>query len=49
MKSIKPLLALLLLVSLSACNTMAGVGQDVQQAGSAVEGAAEDCGDANGC
>lgn len=49
MKAAKPLFALLLLFSLTACNTMAGVGRDVESAGNAVEEAAEDCGDANGC
>jgi predicted small secreted protein len=28
-------------VSLSACNTMRGIGQDVQKAGSAIEDAAK--------
>lgn len=35
-----PLLAVALMVS--ACNTIAGVGRDVQAAGSAVTGAAND-------
>jgi|FrelakmetLWP11LW_1041352.scaffolds.fasta_scaffold551436_2 entericidin A len=42
----KKLVSILLLVSfalsLSACNTMAGVGKDVQKAGEAVEDAAKD-------
>lgn len=32
--------------SLTACNTMAGVGKDVQDAGEVVEDKAEDCKDA---
>jgi predicted small secreted protein len=34
-------LGLLAVVSLSACNTMRGIGQDVQKAGSAIEDAAK--------
>ncbi|MFC3551408.1 entericidin A/B family lipoprotein [Lysobacter cavernae] len=39
------LLALFSMGSLSACNTVAGAGKDVQKAGEAVEGAAKDCSD----
>ena len=50
----KRLISLMLLVamsagtltSLTACNTMAGVGKDVQDAGEVVEDKAEDCKDA---
>lgn len=41
MKLIATLLACAALVSLSACNTVKGVGQDVQRAGSAIEDAAK--------
>ncbi|MBU8975736.1 MULTISPECIES: entericidin A/B family lipoprotein [unclassified Lysobacter] len=46
----KRLMALLLLAlfstgTLSACNTMAGAGKDVQKAGEKVEDKAEDCKD----
>ena len=34
-------LSLMAVVSLSACNTMRGLGQDVQKAGSAIEDAAK--------
>jgi len=34
-------LSLVAVVSLSACNTMRGLGQDVQKAGSAIEDAAK--------
>jgi len=34
-------LGLVAVVSLSACNTMRGIGQDVQKAGSAIEDAAK--------
>ena len=34
-------LALVAVVGLSACNTMRGIGQDVQKAGSAIEDAAK--------
>jgi predicted small secreted protein len=34
-------LALVAVVGLSACNTMRGLGQDVQKAGSAIEDAAK--------
>jgi predicted small secreted protein len=35
------ILGLVAVVSLSACNTMRGIGQDVQKAGSAIEDAAK--------
>ena len=35
------ILSLVAVVSLSACNTMRGIGQDVQKAGSAIEDAAK--------
>ena len=34
-------LSLVAVVSLSACNTMRGIGQDVQKAGTAIEDAAK--------
>ncbi|HEX5806212.1 MAG TPA: entericidin A/B family lipoprotein [Macromonas sp.] len=37
MKKITALLALCCLVALTGCNTMRGFGEDVQQAGSAIE------------
>lgn len=40
------LLALFSMGTLSACNTMAGVGEDVQKVGEKVEDKAEDCKDA---
>jgi len=48
----KRLFALLLLAmfstsALTACNTMAGAGKDVQKAGEKVEEKAEDCKDAH--
>jgi predicted small secreted protein len=47
----KRLIALMLLcvfstATLTACNTMAGAGKDVQKAGEKVEEKAEDCKDA---
>ncbi|KAF1013523.1 MAG: hypothetical protein GAK31_03673 [Stenotrophomonas maltophilia] len=47
MKRIIPglLLALLSVGALSGCNTIAGAGKDVQRAGQAVEGTANDCRD----
>lgn len=39
------LLSLFSLSMLSACNTMAGAGKDVQKAGEKVEDKAEDCKD----
>jgi len=41
MKQIAPLLLLAGLLALSGCNTVKGVGQDVQKAGSAIENAAK--------
>jgi entericidin A len=48
----KRLIALMLLVAfssatLTACNTMAGAGKDVEKAGQKVEQKAEDCKDAH--
>ena len=48
----KRLISLLLLAAfssgvLTACNTMAGAGKDVQKAGEKVEEKAEDCKDAH--
>lgn len=46
----KRVMALLLLVlyagALTACNTMAGVGRDIEAAGDKIEDKAEDCKDA---
>ena len=47
----KRLIALMLLAmfsmgTLTACNTMAGVGKDVESAGDKIEDKAEDCKDA---
>lgn len=39
------LLSLFSISTLSACNTMAGAGKDVQRAGEKVEDKAEDCKD----
>jgi predicted small secreted protein len=39
------LMSLFSIGSLTACNTMAGAGQDVQKAGEKVEDKAEDCKD----
>lgn len=46
-KTVAPLLALAALgvVSLSACNTVQGAGEDLQQAGETVEETAEDLND----
>jgi predicted small secreted protein len=41
MKQIAPLLLLAGLLALAGCNTVKGVGQDVQKAGSAIENAAK--------
>ena len=41
------LLALFSSATLTACNTMAGAGKDVQKAGEKVEQKAEDCKDAH--
>jgi predicted small secreted protein len=49
-KITSPLIALAALVgaaSLSACNTVEGVGEDVRQAGEAVDEAAEEANDGN--
>jgi predicted small secreted protein len=46
-KKITPLIALTAMVgalSLSACNTVEGVGEDIQQAGETVEDTAHDVG-----
>jgi entericidin A len=40
------LLALFSMGTLTACNTMAGVGRDVESAGDKIEDKAEDCKDA---
>lgn len=40
------LLALFSMGTLTACNTMAGVGKDVESAGEKIEDKAEDCKDA---
>lgn len=47
--ALKPFALVLLLLSLTACNTVAGVGRDVEAVGDAVEDTAQDCGDADGC
>jgi entericidin A len=39
------LLALFSMGTLTACNTMAGAGEDIQQAGDALENEAKDCKD----
>ena len=39
MKNLTTLLPLALAIMLSACNTVRGVGQDVQKAGTAIENA----------
>ena len=41
MKKFTAIAAAILLVMLSGCNTIKGVGQDVQKAGSAIENAAK--------
>ena len=41
------MLALFSTATLTACNTMAGAGKDVQKAGEKVEQKAEDCKDAH--
>ena len=41
------MLAMFAAAWLTACNTMAGAGKDVQKAGEKVEEKAEDCKDAN--
>ena len=40
MKLISTLLILVFAVTLSACNTMAGAGKDIQKGGEKIEGAA---------
>ena len=37
----KLIVLILAAVALSACNTMAGMGQDIQKAGETIEGAAK--------
>lgn len=39
------LLAMFSMGSLSACHTMAGVGEDIEEAGDSLEDEAEDCED----
>ena len=39
MKKIASLLLIVLVVTLAACNTIKGMGQDVQKAGSVIENA----------
>lgn len=49
-KSISPFIAALAMVgalSLGACNTVAGAGQDIEQAGDHIEDRAEDLNDGN--
>ncbi len=41
------LLALFSIGSLSACNTMAGAGRDIEKVGDKIEDKAEDCKDGN--
>jgi predicted small secreted protein len=41
MKSFPALILIASLMALSGCNTVKGVGQDLQKAGSAIEGAAK--------
>jgi predicted small secreted protein len=41
MKTIATLLALSFAVALAGCNTVHGMGQDIQKAGSAIENAAK--------
>ncbi len=41
MKTITALFALAFILTLSGCNTVKGMGQDVQKAGSAIENAAK--------
>ncbi|BAL94588.1 MAG: entericidin A/B family lipoprotein [Rubrivivax sp.] len=40
-RSFAALLACLAVVALAGCNTVKGVGQDIQKAGQAIEGAAK--------
>jgi len=41
MNPITVILSLFIIVSLSACNTMAGLGKDIQQGGEALERTAQ--------
>lgn len=41
MKKFSSVLMLLALLTLTACNTVKGVGQDLQKAGQSIEGAAK--------
>ncbi|HQU63451.1 MAG: entericidin A/B family lipoprotein [Nitrosomonas sp.] len=41
MKPITVILSLFIIVTLSACNTMAGLGKDIQQGGEALERTAQ--------
>ena len=41
MKSIAAILAATFVLALSACNTVQGVGQDIQKGGQVLEGAAK--------
>ena len=41
MKTINTLLAAVFVLALAGCNTVQGIGKDVQKAGSAVENAAK--------
>ncbi|MGB0499194.1 MAG: entericidin A/B family lipoprotein [Rubricella sp.] len=41
MKAVRPFLFLVLFAGLAACNTIEGIGEDVQDAGRAIEGAAQ--------
>lgn len=41
MKSLAALLLLAIFLALTGCNTVKGVGQDLQKAGSAIEGSAK--------
>ncbi len=41
MKSLTTLMLMASFLLLSACNTVKGVGQDIQKAGTAIEGAAK--------
>ena len=46
---VKNAFALMVLAALAGCHTVEGLGQDIESAGDSIEGAAQDCGDANGC
>ena len=41
MKSLKRVVTISLMLALAACNTMEGLGQDVQKGGAAIENAAD--------